>query len=184
MDWGIVVLSSSKGASSSLTACGVALRQTRLLGPVWIYLTVICSNLLLRFAWAATLLPVDPNADNSTLYAIVMEHLGPLVAMGEILRRMVWGFFRLEHEQLEVIGSPIITTDSIPPLSASLDKMDVMESTKKTNIPVGHSGLGSAVSSKLFSSFFFGSARVITVCMSKYDYKTLNVSHPPHPLYN
>jgi hypothetical protein len=39
-----------------------------------------------------------------------IEQLGPLVAMGEILRRMVWGFFRLEHEQLEVIGSPIVNT--------------------------------------------------------------------------
>jgi hypothetical protein len=34
-----------------------------------------------------------------------MAYLGPLIAAAEILRRMVWGFFRLEHEQLEVIGA-------------------------------------------------------------------------------
>ena len=38
--------------------------------------------------------------------AVVLSHIGPIAAAAEILRRMVWGFLRLEHEQLQVVGAP------------------------------------------------------------------------------
>ena len=103
MDWGIVVPASSPGASS-LAWGGLALRRVRLLGGLGVYTAVISANLLLRFAWTLTLLPTNVG-DTTSLYSVVMAYLGPLIAAAEILRRMVWGFFRLEHEQLEVIGA-------------------------------------------------------------------------------
>jgi hypothetical protein len=103
MDWGIVVPASSPGASS-LAWGGLALRRVRLLGGLGVYTAVISANLLLRFAWTLTLLPTNVG-DPTSLYSVAMAYLGPLIAAAEILRRMVWGFFRLEHEQLEVIGA-------------------------------------------------------------------------------
>lgn len=111
MDWGIIVDKNSRSASST-TFGNFALRETRLLGPTWIYVTVIIFNLLLRFAWTLTLLPVDPT-QHKTFYTTLLSHLGPLIAAGEILRRMVWGFFRLEYEQLQVIGSPLVRSEEL-----------------------------------------------------------------------
>lgn len=103
MDWGIVVAAGSAGASSSSWG-GMSLRRVRLLGPLSLYVAVIVSNLVLRFAWALTLLPVDPG-NSTSLYALLLAYLGPVIAAAEILRRMVWGFFRLELEQIEVLGA-------------------------------------------------------------------------------
>ena len=100
MDWGIVVSSSSPGASSA-TWGGMALRRRRMLGPLSLYVAVIAFNLVLRFAWALTLLPAT---HDQSLYSLLLAYLGPVIAAAEILRRMVWGFFRLELEQLEVLG--------------------------------------------------------------------------------
>ena len=61
----------------------------------------------MRFAWALTLLPED-TTEGQSFYSRLLFHLGPLIAAGEVLRRMVWGFFRLEWEQLESIGSPVL----------------------------------------------------------------------------
>ena len=105
MDWGIVVWADYKDAED-VAFFGLSLRRTRLLGSLWIYIGVICANLVLRFAWALTLLP-ESTSEGHTFYSTLLFHLGPLVAAGEVLRRMVWGFFRLEWEQLEAIGSPI-----------------------------------------------------------------------------
>jgi len=105
-DWGIICYAKSTNESSIF---GLTIRQTKLLGPSWLYASVVCTNLLLRFAWATSLLPDDPNSSNS-FYSIIVSHIGPLVAAGEILRRMVWGFLRLEFEQLEVLGLPLPMT--------------------------------------------------------------------------
>jgi hypothetical protein len=78
-----------------------ALRKKRLLGPLWIYLTIMISNLILRFAWTLTLLP--NNNDSSTYgYSLLMAYLTPVIAAAEVLRRMVWGFLRLEWEHIEI----------------------------------------------------------------------------------
>jgi hypothetical protein len=118
MDWGIIVKSTSKEASS-ITFGGLALRETRLLGTAWIYIFVMCINLILRFAWTTTLLQYNDNLNNSYLQNILFRMISPLIAAGEILRRMVWGFFRLEHEQLETIGLPELRSKNISDLSFS-----------------------------------------------------------------
>ena len=81
----------------------ITMRTKRLLGPKWIYVTVMGVNLALRFAWTLTLLPPHPNSETWSFYATFMNHLIPFIAAAEIIRRMVWGFFRLEWEQIEVL---------------------------------------------------------------------------------
>lgn len=81
----------------------ITMRTKRLLGPKWIYLAVMGVNLVLRFAWTLTLLPPQEPTDSWSFYATFMNHLIPFIAAAEIVRRMVWGFFRLEWEQIEVL---------------------------------------------------------------------------------
>jgi hypothetical protein len=115
-DWGMIVITPPRhapasGASSGIAAVdcllgtSVSFRRTRLLGSVGTYVLVILFNLVLRFSWTLTLLPTPVNEGETTsLYVSFMTHLGPVLASAEIIRRMVWGFFRLEYEQLEVMG--------------------------------------------------------------------------------
>ena len=138
MDWGVVVYANYKDASD-FSFMGFSIRKTRLLGPIWIYILVVCSNLVMRFAWALTLLPED-TTEGQSFYSRLLFHLGPLIAAGEVLRRMVWGFFRLEWEQLESIGSPIMEKmeigTAIPIRGESLSGSN-KETTKSFSIPTG-----------------------------------------------
>ena len=86
MDWGMITRSTSNSASES-SFLGLSLRKNRLLGPVWLYVTVIFSNFFLRFAWALTLLPDNRVEGPTTVYAIVLFHLTPLVAALEVRTR-------------------------------------------------------------------------------------------------
>jgi len=112
-DWGMILVSPPQRATPAASSSGIAavdclvhtnitFRKTRLLGPLSNYIAVILFNLTLRFAWTLTLMPTPTDlGETRTLYVLVMRHLGPLLASLEIVRRMVWGFFRLEWEQLE-----------------------------------------------------------------------------------
>jgi len=135
MDWGVLVRSSSRSASTSFSCFGIALRETRLLGPAWMYFGVMAANLILRFAWTLTLLPSDHNnSDTLSFASVALRHMGPLVAAGEVMRRMVWGFFRLEHEQLEVLGTPshLASVGSAALSGGVFDKMDVAAASSST----------------------------------------------------
>lgn len=115
-DWGMIIMSPPRHGASIANASGISavdclvntsfsFRKTRLVGSLFSYLAVILFNLTLRFAWTLTLLPAPEDTEGTrTLYVSFMTHLGPLLASAEILRRMVWGFYRLEWEQLEVIA--------------------------------------------------------------------------------
>jgi len=118
MDWGILVYANDPKASN-LAFGGFAIRQTRMLGPLWVYVAVMLANLVLRFAWALTLLPANSTPDDQSWYALLLTYLAPLIAAGEVLRRMVWGFFRLEYEQLEVLGTKALTSHAPSSLSSS-----------------------------------------------------------------
>merc|ERR1711991_710708 len=76
------------------------------------YYVIASMNLLLRFAWVLTL--VEPKAANGTTASTssgssgtdsdvsLLVHITPLLAALEVVRRMVWGFLRLEWETMEV----------------------------------------------------------------------------------
>ncbi|RYH30344.1 hypothetical protein EON65_05450 [archaeon] len=100
-DWGMV--SVSVPANGNVFNATIELRSKRLLGPAWLYVTVMLFNLVLRFAWTLTLLPSPEPEDGFSFYAVVVSHIGPIVAAAEIVRRMIWGFYRLEWEQLEIL---------------------------------------------------------------------------------
>lgn len=51
-----------------------------------------------RFVWLATVVP--PNAFGSSISAILPDYLTPVLALAELARRCVWGFFRLENEHI------------------------------------------------------------------------------------
>jgi hypothetical protein len=128
-DWGMISLEGWSSSSSSGSSFDFSLsswndllnnwdkfrfefRKKRLLGPISIYWFVMLFNLVFRFAWTLTLLPpVDPKVHGFSLYSIAMYHIGTLIAALEIVRRMVWGFFRLEYEQIEMINK--VNTESL-----------------------------------------------------------------------
>lgn len=95
----------SSGGSWLEKLCDIRIRMRtkRLLGPVWIYVAIMVFNLALRFAWTLTLLPADIEDENPSVYATFIRHVGPFIAAAEIVRRMAWGFFRLEYEQITLI---------------------------------------------------------------------------------
>ena len=100
MDWGIVVTADSELARAEHSFGGLALRKDRLLGSSHTYFLVMVGNLVLRFAWTLTLLQPDVSSPRS-FAAAFMAHLTPFVAAAEVMRRMVWGFLRLEWEHME-----------------------------------------------------------------------------------
>eukprot|EP01041_Mallomonas_annulata_P005930 gene5930-11964_t len=112
MDWGLLMWDSE-------SSTGVVLRPRRLLGPTWIYITAITVNTLLRFTWTLTLLPESLANESTTIYRFLFTYLSPLITAAEIMRRMMWGFLRLEWEQLERLGNPQIKDD--------IDSMDSLE---------------------------------------------------------
>jgi hypothetical protein len=73
----------------------------------------------------------------------LLSHIGPLIAAAEIVRRMVWGFFRLEHEQLEqraaterAYNQSTVAARQIAELSNRREKADA-DATTISNIESG-----------------------------------------------
>jgi hypothetical protein len=100
-------------------------------------MAVIVANFFMRFAWALTLLP-EPQTAGKSFYTSLLFHLGPMVAAGEVVRRMVWGFFRLEWEQLEVFGSPMLERVAIgqqQQASGSADKGHGKATSSAADVP-------------------------------------------------
>ena len=127
-DWGLLVPANDPLLASSLRIPGtdLALRTPRLMGSVPLYMLVASSNLVLRFAWALTLLDIPNPSDqdeheqrgegaggedegNVGAYLekvddrpSLLVHLFPIMAALEVFRRMVWCVLRVEWEQIEV----------------------------------------------------------------------------------
>jgi hypothetical protein len=64
----------------------------------YVYYIAIVVDLFLRFAWTFTLIPAGAA---SPLSPKLMQYVTPCLAAGEILRRTMWGCFRLENEHLK-----------------------------------------------------------------------------------
>lgn len=101
MDWGLVRYSVSKG---------IYIRKERSICSTGWYVAVVCCNFLLRFSWAITLLPQDLQR-YSVLYNYIFRNFQTVMAAAEIVRRMVWGFFRLEWEHIEKFGSAPVSPE-------------------------------------------------------------------------
>ncbi|CAM5998930.1 unnamed protein product [Sphagnum balticum] len=49
-----------------------------------------------------------------TFLQMVSAHAGPLVASAEVVRRMVWGWLRMEYEHIELFGQPEKVSSALP----------------------------------------------------------------------
>jgi len=73
------------------------LREHLMYRSKWPYYTCIVIDLLLRYGWTLTLIP---RGTEGPLPESVMLYLDPGLAAAEIMRRSMWGCFRLENEHL------------------------------------------------------------------------------------
>jgi hypothetical protein len=84
MDWGLVTYSGGEWV----------VRDNLLYHKRRWYITAIVLNFFLRWSWTITLTPFDWDTQYETL-------LIPLLGVGELLRRTLWGCFRVEWEHLQ-----------------------------------------------------------------------------------
>ncbi|ETV89686.1 hypothetical protein H257_00874 [Aphanomyces astaci] len=69
--------------------------RPRRLYPTWTYYVAMVVDCVLRFGWTLTLIPAKgygPFPSNVQVY------LDPILASAEVLRRSMWGLFRVEYE--------------------------------------------------------------------------------------
>lgn len=129
-DWGIIEIVGIKMDGNyleffeSCTKAQFVFRTKRLYGSHWLYIAVMIFNLALRFAWTLTLFPSSTDENNS-LYSLLIKHAGPFLAATEIVRRMIWGFFRLEYEQILLTKKFYIDEDDYLIDDSHLDKVKI-----------------------------------------------------------
>ena len=90
VDWGLVLYDPTTGRVFS--------RKNKLFPVDWWYKAAVLGDVFGRFVWLATVLP--PSAESQRLDKIIPDYLVPLLALAELCRRCVWGFFRLEYEHV------------------------------------------------------------------------------------
>lgn len=95
MDWGLVRVDK---------AGRLSFRRELSLGPRRLYYAIMAGNFILRFAWAITYVPREIH-HYSPVYSYLYNNFQTVMAATEIVRRMVWGFLRLEWEHIEKTGS-------------------------------------------------------------------------------
>mmetsp|Transcript_21634 Transcript_21634/g.66499 ORF Transcript_21634/g.66499 Transcript_21634/m.66499 type:complete len:550 (+) Transcript_21634:1357-3006(+) len=76
----------------------VVSRTTRMYPRAWWYRAAAFADLGGRFVWLAQLMP--PSAFGSHVHSYIPDYLTPILALAELARRCVWGFFRLENEHI------------------------------------------------------------------------------------
>ncbi|GMI20799.1 hypothetical protein TeGR_g11742 [Tetraparma gracilis] len=79
MDWGL-----------SWTDC------RKLTFPKWLYGIFIPLDLVMRFLWTLTLIPIDN--DDGPFDTVIVQALSPFLAIVEVTRRLGWALLRIEHE--------------------------------------------------------------------------------------
>jgi hypothetical protein len=81
-----------------------------------VYTVAAVFNAFFRFAWMLTILPtgLSGKTEDMTFLQMVSAHAGPLVASAEVVRRMVWGWLRMEYEHIELFGQPEKVSSALP----------------------------------------------------------------------
>ena len=75
------------------------LRERRMYRRKSVYYIAIVADLILRFLWAYTLIPVKDQSNFANGVSLSLA-VAPFAAIAEICRRSMWSFFRLENEHL------------------------------------------------------------------------------------
>lgn len=168
MDWGLLAYKKPSGYKSSRVSWramlgGIHLRSSRLLGPTWVYIAILVFNTIFRFAWTLTVWPYSLGDDgrDPLFLQLLFRHTGPFLAAAEVVRRMVWGFLRVEFEHIEVLGltvapvpgssvNEIAMTDLSKSTPGSLD--DIHKNTGSTSVLKEDAEMGSATKSATAST--------------------------------
>lgn len=96
MDWDLIRL--ERGSTIQ-----IRLREQRLYQSKNMYWTILIINIILRFGWTMTFLPqrfLDRTGVLQRTFEGIFIYIDPLLASAEIIRRTLWGFFRLELEAI------------------------------------------------------------------------------------
>mmetsp|Transcript_4009 Transcript_4009/g.11816 ORF Transcript_4009/g.11816 Transcript_4009/m.11816 type:complete len:894 (-) Transcript_4009:27-2708(-) len=93
-DWGLKLWALDRDDGAKLWLS----RHTRMYPRAWWYRLAAVADFFGRFVWLATLVP--PNAFGATVHSYIPDYLTPILALAELARRCVWGFFRLENEHI------------------------------------------------------------------------------------
>merc|ERR1711871_185366 len=154
-------------------------RNNLLLGPMWVYILIAVSNLMLRFSWVLPLaMPKQlqqlislecteyshgkvADTEERGLFLVHLTYLESLLSFAEIFRRMLWGIIRLEWEQLVTLGNPDVTGGSGVNDSVSEDSSNTIHDLIKDNLgqmdemSIATMGLPSLVPYNSFSAWSF-----------------------------
>lgn len=110
------------------------LRPLLLYRQIWSYYLCIVLDLILRFLWVISLVPLQ-----STLLFVRPAALSVFLGSMEIIRRSIWGHFRVEYESVKLIlkGAPgFIETHPGLTLDKLQDSVDSLEMDTGTTIDV------------------------------------------------
>lgn len=108
MDWELLVFRSDGWPR---------LRSSRLYPSRAMYWTILVVNFVLRFCWTLSFLPRWYLNSSGMLQRSFSGHfsrvIGPAIASAEIVRRMLWGFLRLELEALKTCRDDPTLTEQL-----------------------------------------------------------------------
>ena len=127
MDWGLVRVDYNKNSFGGR----LSFRRELSLGSPWLYYSIIAGNFILRFAWAITYVPREIHKF-SPVYSYVYNNFQTVMAAAEIIRRMVWGFLRLEWEHIEKTGSVPVSLKQQRGLALDAGAINFSERVKGT----------------------------------------------------
>jgi len=102
------------------------LRSSRLYPSRAMYWTILVVNFVLRFCWTLSFLPRFYLNSSGTLQRFFSGHfsrvIGPAIASAEIVRRMLWGFLRLELEAIKTCRDDPKLTEQLRRCSSRVDE--------------------------------------------------------------
>ncbi len=101
MDWELFTLNNNGGWS------GLMLRTKRMYSSKRLYIFILVVNIILRFGWILNFIPTRYLSSTGALeYTFSVDFttmISPMLACGEILRRMLWGLIRFELEAIKTM---------------------------------------------------------------------------------
>ena len=104
--WKTIDFDLSQRAVSISIPTSLRLRQTRIYSVTWLYWSIFCINIVLRFCWTLTFLPPHylnrAGVLSKTFDGDLTAVLNPAIASAEIIRRTLWGWLRVEWEAIKV----------------------------------------------------------------------------------
>jgi hypothetical protein len=147
-DWGLMqILPSWHEIRHFKLKPNVFLRKRLLYKKVWIYYVAIFLNLVLRGLWVVSLVP--QHVEGPFEYSL-NDQLGPFLAMFELVRRCMWGCFKLELDHINA-GSSNPMQDSVVALHVSAPKPAMDDPNRDIHVAVYHALIGLGLLGILFT---------------------------------